>query len=63
MPDTFTGDTSDTFTEKMIREFAVEAHDKDTGLPNGIFSLSKEQTKEAAYEVLATHLGYKTKKE
>ena len=63
IPEHFTGDTADTFTAKMIKDFAVEAHDDDTGLPNGHFFVTKEKAKDASHEVLATHLGYKTKKE
>ena len=63
MPEHFTGDSADTFTAKMIRDFATEDHNKETGLPNGHFFLNKEKTKEATYEVLATHLGYTEKKQ
>merc|ERR1712227_953000 len=52
-------DTADTFTGKMIREFALETADKDTGLPTGHFIMTKDATKKAAYEVLETHLGLK----
>ncbi len=44
-PDMFTGDTADTFTAKMIKDFAVEAHDENTGMPNGHFFVTKEKTK------------------
>ena len=63
VPERFVGETADTFTGKMIRDFAVEAHDPDNGKPTGHFFLTKAKTREAAYEVLATHLGFKTKKE
>ena len=57
VPEAFTGEQRDTFTEKMIAEFALEGMDKDTHKPNGHFTVSKEKTKEASYEVLKTHLG------
>ena len=63
VPNNFQGDTADTFTGKMIKEFAVEGHDEDSGKPNGRFFVTKDKTKTASYEVLATHLGMKTKKE
>ena len=63
IPERFDGDDRETFTAKMIKDFAIEGHDKTTGLPNGHFFLNKQKTKEAAYEVLATHLGLKTKQE
>ena len=63
VPEQFVGNTADTFTGKMIRDFAVEGHDDSTGKPNGQFFLTKSKTKDAAYEVLATHLDLKTKKE
>jgi hypothetical protein len=40
----------------MIEKYAVESKDEDTHKPNGKFYVSKEKTKEASYEVLATHL-------
>ena len=57
MPEVFTGDNRDTFTAKMITEYALEGHDEVTGAPNGKFTLSKDKTKLASYEVLETHLG------
>ena len=59
IPEHFTGETADTFTAKMIKEYAFEGKDKDTGKPNGKFTVTKAQTKKAAYEVLETHLGLK----
>ena len=59
LPEHFTGDTADTFTQKMIRDFAIEEHDPETGKPIGQFSVTKDKTREAAHEVLATHLGMK----
>ena len=61
IPEHFTGDTADTFTQKMIKEFAIEDMDKDSGRPNGKFFVSRDKTKKAAYEVLETHLGLKGK--
>ena len=45
----------------MIKEFAIEDMDKDSGRPNGKFFVSKDKTKLAALEVLDTHLGLKGK--
>ena len=59
IPESFTGDERDTFTAKIIKEFALEGHDEETGKPNGKFTVNKEQTKAASYEVLSTHLGLK----
>ena len=50
-------ETSDTFTKKMIKEYALEVADEDTGLPTGKFIVSKDATRKAAVEVLGTHLG------
>ena len=50
------GDQVDTFTRKMIKEYATEGADKWTGLPNGTFTVSKAQARQAAVEVIATHL-------
>ena len=47
----------------MIREYALEEHDKETGKPIGKFTVTKSKTKEAAMEVLATHLKIVEKKE
>ena len=58
VPTAFTGDERDTFTAKMISQFALEGTDEDTHKPNGHFTVSKEKTKEATYEVLKTHLGF-----
>ena len=41
----------------MIAKFALEGTDADSKKPNGKFTVSKDKTKEASYEVLATHLG------
>ena len=41
----------------MIKVFATETADKDTGLPTGKFIIPKAKAKEAAVEVLGTHLG------
>ena len=60
LPEHFTGDTADTFTAKMIRDFATEGHDEDSGKPNGHFFVSREKTKLATHEVLSTHLNLKT---
>ena len=62
VPERFTGDTADTFTGHMIKDFATEGHDPDTGLPTGHFFLTKAKAKEATYEVLATHLNITDKK-
>ena len=51
------GPSVDTFTRHMIKDFAMEGKDKDTGMPTGHFTVSKEKTKLAAYEVMKTHLG------
>ena len=59
VPEHFTGDVYDTFTAKMIKDFAVEQKDKDTHKPNGKFFLTKANAKAASYEVLETHLGLK----
>ena len=50
-------ETSDTFTKKMIKEYAIETADEDTGLPTGHFIVTKDATRKAAIEVLGTHLG------
>ena len=57
----FQGETADTFTSKIIRDFAIEGQDKDSGKPNGKFWMDKDKTKKASYEVLSTHLGLKGK--
>lgn len=57
VPARFEGDTGDTFTKKMIKEYAIETADEDTGLPTGQFIVKKEDTRKAAVEVLGTHLG------
>ena len=57
VPEMFTGDTADTFTAKMIKDYAIEGQDKDSGKPNGKFYITKDACKRASYEVLATHLG------
>ena len=59
VPAHLTGETRDTFTAKMVSEYAVEGQDADSGKPNGIFTVSKAKTREAALEVLATHAGLK----
>ena len=59
VPEMFTGDTADTFTAKMIKEYAIEGQDKDSGKPNGKFYITRDACKKASYEVLATHLGLK----
>ena len=51
------GDSVDTFTRKMLKNYATEGSDKWTGLPDGSFTVSKAHAKEAAVEVLNTHLG------
>ena len=56
IPERFEGDTGDTFTKKMIKEYAIESSDKDTGLPTGKFFVTKDDTRRAAVEVLGTHL-------
>ena len=61
VPEVFTGETADTFTKKMITDYATEAHDPETGKPNGKFYVDKAKTKQASYEVLATHLDLKGK--
>mmetsp|Transcript_19635 Transcript_19635/g.30287 ORF Transcript_19635/g.30287 Transcript_19635/m.30287 type:complete len:94 (+) Transcript_19635:290-571(+) len=43
----------------MIKDYAVEGQDKETGQPNGRFYLSHDKTKAASLEVLATHLNIK----
>merc|ERR1712167_212691 len=57
VPEVYEGDTGDTFTKKMIKEYAIETADKDTGLPTGKFIMTKDSVKTASREVLATHLG------
>merc|ERR1712217_200360 len=59
IPEHFTGETADTFTAKIIKEFALEGKDEDTGKPNGKFTVTKAQTRKAAEEVLETHTGLK----
>ena len=41
----------------MIKDYAVEGQDKETGKPNGLFFMSHDKTRMAALEVLNTHLG------
>ena len=41
----------------MIKEYAIEAADEDTGLPTGKFFVTKDAAKKAAVEVLGTHTG------
>ena len=57
VPERFEGDTADTFTGKIIKEYAIEAADEDTGLPTGKFFVTKADTRKAAVEVLGTHVG------
>ena len=60
LPAHFEGEEGvDTFTAKMIKEFALEGQDEDTGKPNGHFTVSKANTQKAALEVLDTHCGLK----
>ena len=59
IPEHLTGELRDTFTEHMVKDYALEGKDEDTGKPNGKFTVTKEQTRKAAEEVLATHLGLK----
>ena len=58
VPEVFSGEERDSFTSKMIAEFALEGHNEETGKPNGKFTLNKDQAKEATYEVMKTHLGF-----
>ena len=67
VPAVFTGDEADSFTRKIIKDFALEGQDevKDADgktilshKPNGKFTMTPEKTRAAAYEVLKTHLGY-----
>ena len=60
VPEHLTGDTADTFTQKMIKEFAIEDQDEE-GKPNGTFLVTHDKTRDAATEVLATHLNLKDK--
>ena len=53
------GAQADSFTGHMIKDFAIEGQDKDTGKPNGKFFMDYAKTKAATYEVLDTHLGLK----
>merc|ERR1712167_128945 len=57
VPEVFEGDTGDTFTKKMIKEYAIETANKDTGMPTGKFIMTKDLTRKASVEVLGTHLG------
>ena len=59
VPERFDGAQADSFTGHMIKDFAVEGQDKDTGKPNGKFIMDYAKTKAATYEVLDTHLGLK----
>ena len=59
LPAFVTGDEADSFTKKIIKDFAVEGQDKVSGKPNGLFYVSKDACKKATYEVLSTHLGLK----
>ena len=53
------GAQADSFTGHMIKDYAVEGQDKDTGKPNGKFFMDYAKTKAATLEVLSTHLGLK----
>jgi len=57
--DTAESANADSFTGHMIKDFAVEGQDKETGKPNGKYFMDYAKTKSATYEVLATHLGLK----
>ena len=57
--DVETNASADTFTGHMIKDFAIEGQDKETGKPNGKFYMDYAKTKAATYEVLDTHLGLK----
>mmetsp|Transcript_3337 Transcript_3337/g.5559 ORF Transcript_3337/g.5559 Transcript_3337/m.5559 type:complete len:141 (-) Transcript_3337:133-555(-) len=61
LPEHLTGPHRDTFTSKMIEKFSVEGQDKETGKPNGKFYVDHDKTKEAALEVIGTHLNLKGK--
>ena len=42
IPEHLTGEFRDTFTEKMIKDYALEGRDEKTGQPNGVFSVTKD---------------------
>ena len=63
VPEAFSGDQADSFTRRIIKDFAIEGQDvleddKLSHRPNGKFYMTPEKTREASYEVLKTHLGF-----
>ena len=58
-PTAFTGDERDTFTAKMIEEYALEGHDEKTGKPNGHFFITRAQAQKIGSEVVEQHLAFK----
>ena len=66
VPEAFEGDQADSFTRKIIKDFAIEGQDvldddKLSHKPNGKFYMTPQKTREASYEVLKTHLGFDRK--
>ena len=59
IPQHYQGEGVESFTKKMLTDFAIEGTDEDTHKPNGKFYLTKDKAKAATYEVLDTHLGLK----
>ena len=59
IPARFTADSDDIFMRSMLTKYAMEgqAKKKDGGAPTGVFYMTKEITKVAAREVLATSKG------
>ena len=57
IPARFSADSDDIFMRSMLFKYAMEgqAKKKDGGGPTGVFYMTKEITKVAAKEVLATH--------
>merc|ERR1712159_391472 len=57
VPSQFSEGKDDLLVKSLIQNYAVEAIDAD-GAPNGDFYLTKDGAKDAASEIVETHLGY-----
>ena len=57
IPARFTADSDDIFMRSMLKNYAMEGAKKkeEGGGPNGVFYMTKDITRAAAREVLATH--------
>ena len=56
IPERFRDESGDSLMKSMYENYATEGKDKATGLPNGVFWVTKEDAQRAATEVVETHL-------